>query len=47
MLSMISEIYNPLGLATPLLLKEKQILQDLCRNNYNQDDKVPDVYTAN
>ena len=35
MLSMISKIYDPLGLAAaPFLWKGKIILQDLCKNNY-------------
>jgi hypothetical protein len=31
-LSLVSSIYDPLGIATPLLLPAKKILQDLCRN---------------
>ena len=34
--------YDPLELASPFLLKRKKILQDLCRNNYNWDEAVPD-----
>ena len=41
MLSMISQIYDPLGLAAPFLLKGKIILQDLHQNNYSWDDIVP------
>ena len=41
MLSTISKIYYPLGLAAPFLLKVKIILQDLCKNNYSWDDNVP------
>ena len=41
MLSMISQIYDPLGLAAPFLLKDKIILQDLHQNNYSWDDIVP------
>ena len=40
MLSMISKIYDPLGLAAPFLLKGKIIHQDLCKNNYSWDDNV-------
>ena len=40
MLSMISKIYDPLGLSAPFLLKGKVILQDFC-NNYSWDDIVP------
>ena len=41
MLSMISQIYDPLGLVAPFLLKGKIILQDLHQNNYSWDDIVP------
>ena len=41
MLSMISQIYDPLGLAAPFLLKGKINLQDLHQNNYSWDDIVP------
>ena len=40
MLSMISKIYDPLGLASPFLLKERRILQDLCKNNFSWDEQV-------
>ena len=42
MLSMISKIYDPLGLAAPFLLKGKRILQELCKSNFNWDDVVSD-----
>ena len=41
MLSMISIIFDRLGLAVPFLLKGKIILQDLCKSNYSWDDIVP------
>ena len=37
---MISKIYDPLGLASPFLLKERRILQDLCKNNFSWDEQV-------
>ena len=40
MLSMIIKIYDPLGLASPFLLKEKMILQELCKNNFSWDEQV-------
>ena len=40
MLSMIIKNYDPLGLASPFLLKEKMILQELCKNNFNWDEQV-------
>lgn len=33
MLSRVSAIYDPLGLASPFILPAKVILQDLCRKN--------------
>ena len=42
MLSMISRILDPLGLAAPFLLKSKRILQQLCKSNFSWDDAVSD-----
>ena len=42
MLSMISKIYDPFGLAAPFLLKGKRILQELCNCNFNWEDAVSD-----
>ena len=44
MLSMISKIYDPLGLVAPFPLKGKRILQELCKSNFSWDDAVPDNY---
>ena len=44
MISMISKIYDPLGLAALFLLKGKRILQELCKSNFNWDDVVSDDY---
>ena len=46
MLSMVSKIYDPLGLAAPFLLKGKKILQELCKSNFSWDDVVSDHYIA-
>ena len=35
MLSMVRKIYDPLGFAAPFLLKDKRILQVLCKSNYS------------
>ena len=35
MLSMISNIYDPHGLAAPFLLKAKRILKELCKSNFS------------
>ena len=40
-LSTISSIYDPLDLDAPFLLKEKQIIEALCAQNFRWDDKVP------
>ena len=41
-MSTVSSIYDPLGLVSPLVLRGKQILQELCRNAVDWDDEVPD-----
>ena len=40
-LSIISSIYNPLGLVSPYLLKGKKILQNLCYDTLNWNEKIP------
>ena len=45
-LSTISSIYDPLGMAAPSLLPGKKILQDLCRENLDWDDDLPDEYPS-
>ena len=42
-LSTISSIYDPLGFAAPLLLTGRQVLQDLCQDQAEWDDPVPDA----
>ena len=44
MLSMISKIYDPRGLAAPFLLKAKRMLKELCKSNFSWDDAVSDNY---
>ena len=44
MLSMVSKIYDPLGFASPFLLKGKRILQALCKSNYSWYEAVSDEY---
>ena len=34
--------FDSLGFAAPLILADKQILQDLCRENCDGDDPIPD-----
>lgn len=41
-LSSIATVYDPLGLAGPLLLPGREINQELCRMKYDWNDKLPD-----
>lgn len=41
-LSTVSSIYDPLGLAAPFLLRGKRILQLLCKESIGWDDAIPD-----
>jgi hypothetical protein len=42
MLSMVSSIYDPLGLVAPFTLPVKLLLQDLCRRNVSWDEVLSD-----
>ncbi|XP_066934408.1 uncharacterized protein [Clytia hemisphaerica] len=42
MLSMISSIYDPLGLISPFILKGRLILQTLCKMQHGWDDQIPE-----
>ena len=44
MLSIVSKIYDPLGLAPLFLLKGKTILLELSKSNFRWDDAVSDDY---
>ena len=39
-LSLVSSIYDPLGLACPLVLPAKNFLQDLTKDGYDWDDEI-------
>ena len=39
-LSMLSSIYDPLGMASPFILGARHIVQDLCRGKLGWDEKV-------
>ena len=39
-LSVVSSVYDPLGLAAPFVLTVKKLLQDLCRLNLGSDDPI-------
>lgn len=41
-LSTISSVYDPLGIVSPVILTGKLILRDLCLQNVDWDDPVPD-----
>ena len=45
-LSTVSSIYDPLGLAGPFLLKGKRLLQQLCLSKLDWDDQVDDQTRA-
>ena len=45
-LSTISSIFDPLGFVSPLLLQGKSILQELCRQDLDWDDPIPDETKA-
>ena len=40
LLSMLSSVYNPLGLGTPFMLKGRQIIQQLCQDMLPWDDQI-------
>ena len=41
MLSLVSSVYDPLGLACPFVAKAKMLFQLLCREKRGWDDKIP------
>ena len=43
-LSAVSSLYDPLGMAAPFILPAKLLLQDLCRRGLGWDDEVPDLH---
>lgn len=44
LLSIISSIYDPLGLVAPFVLSAKILMQELCRENLRWDDPIPNQY---
>lgn len=45
-LSVVSSLYDPLGVLSPFTLQAKQILQKLCQESYGWDDLIPDEMTG-
>ena len=42
LLAALSIVYDPLGLGAPFLLKDRLIIQRLCKNNLNWDEPIDD-----
>ena len=42
-LSMLSSVYDPLGLASPFVLKARRIVQTLCRTKIGWDEPIPEM----
>ena len=42
LLAALSSVYDPLGLGAPFSLKDRQIMQNLCRNHLTWDDTIDD-----
>ena len=40
LLSMLSSVYDPLGLAAPFMLKGRQIIQQLCQGKLQWDGQI-------
>ena len=43
-LSIVTSIYDPLGIAAPFVLPAKSILQDLCRKGVGWDEPIPEEH---
>ena len=43
-LASVSSVYDPSGLLAPFFLTGKQILQDLCKNQTDWDEPIPDIF---
>ena len=41
-LSLVSAMYDPLGLTSPLILPAKKVLQSLCKQEFGWDENIPD-----
>ena len=45
-LSVVSSVYDPLGMAAPFVLPAKLLLQDLCRKGLGWDDEIPCLHLS-
>ena len=44
LLSTLSSVYDPLGFASPYVLKARKIVQDLCRKKIGWDEEIPEEH---
>ena len=42
LLSVVHQVYDPLGMVSPLLLESKRLLQHLCTRNFGWDEALPE-----
>ena len=42
-LSMLSSVYDPLGLASPFVLRARRIVQRLCDKKVDWDEPIPEI----
>ena len=42
-LSTLSSLFDPLGFVSPIILKVKVLLQNLCKQGWNWDDDISDT----
>ena len=47
MLSRLSSFYDPLGLASPFILRDRKILPDLCQEGLQWNETVSEMYQKN
>ncbi|KAK7878865.1 hypothetical protein WMY93_034256, partial [Mugilogobius chulae] len=45
-LSTVSSIYDPLGMLSPVVLKAKKLLRDLCKRRIGWDDQIPETVST-
>ncbi|KAK7930431.1 hypothetical protein WMY93_006826 [Mugilogobius chulae] len=45
-LSTVSSIFDPLGMLSPVVLKAKKLLRDLCKRRIGWDDQIPETVST-